>query len=436
MGWHMKSLRQLVVVCAAGALIAHAGGQAISAGAPPQTPPAPIASPPAAQGPAQRAGTAIDRWLSAAATRARAAAMDAHAAAAQASLVASDWFSALDTELTTRLTGEPLAASIFALDTCCLRATGHRRDPFAAEWSPIDDGPLPPRVILLVHGLDEPGGMWQDLAPALVTHGLTPVKFEYPNDQPIASSTDALAAALSVLHARGVRSVDIVAHSMGTLVTRDLLTRPAWYAGDASAIPARALPAITRTILLSPPSGGSILAPLQVISEAREHLTRAVQGSARPGDGLFAAQSDGHGEAAVDLAPGSAFLTDLNVRPAPCNVYTTIILASAIPDELRDSAADIVGRALAAVGAAGADRVSACIRGASADLGDCLVSEGSQSFCAPADVVRVNATHRGVIQRWRVLDAISLSDSAELTAPPPAVPIILDRLLAGTPGER
>ena len=52
------------------------------------------------------------------------------------------------------------------------------------------------RVVMLVHGLDEPGGIWDQLAPALVADGHTVVRFEYANDQAIAISAGDLIEAL------------------------------------------------------------------------------------------------------------------------------------------------------------------------------------------------------------------------------------------------
>ena len=40
----------------------------------------------------------------------------------------------------------------------------------------------------LVHGLDDPGEVWQVLAPELVKHGLDVFLLHYPNDQPVAES--------------------------------------------------------------------------------------------------------------------------------------------------------------------------------------------------------------------------------------------------------
>src|SRR5690606_22566445 len=64
----------------------------------------------------------------------------------------------------------------------------------AEAWIPVADaaGPATDRVVLLVHGLDEPGDIWDDLTPALHEAGHTVVRFNYPNDQDPALSADAL----------------------------------------------------------------------------------------------------------------------------------------------------------------------------------------------------------------------------------------------------
>jgi hypothetical protein len=71
------------------------------------------------------------------------------------------------------------------------------------DWTIVTDGTkLPSRIVLLVHGLDEPGDIWDDAAVALADAGHTVVRFDYPNDQRIAHSADLLAAALERLKAR------------------------------------------------------------------------------------------------------------------------------------------------------------------------------------------------------------------------------------------
>jgi hypothetical protein len=112
--------------------------------------------------------------------------------------------------------------------------------------------PVPRRVIVLVHGLDDPGWMWRDMVPALRGAGHDVARMEYLNDGPIDEAADLLAWSLLALRAAGVEHVDVVAHSMGGLVTRDVLTRPAYYDGDGRGD--ERLPAIRRLIMCGTPN--------------------------------------------------------------------------------------------------------------------------------------------------------------------------------------
>jgi len=85
--------------------------------------------------------------------------------------------------------------------------------------------------VLLAHGLDEPGNLWADLAPALVGQGYRVLEFRYPNDQPIHESSvffrDELTSFLkSTSETDYPEEVHLIAHSMGGLVLRNFITHP------------------------------------------------------------------------------------------------------------------------------------------------------------------------------------------------------------------
>lgn len=294
----------------------------------------------------------------------------------------------------------------------------------------------PRRVVLLVHGLDEPDGLWLDLAPALVTHGHTVLKLDYPNDQSPAESADVLAATLAWIAldpsrgGLGVAQVDLVGHSMGGLLIRDVLTRPTWYGGRGSV--AGGLPKVERAILLAAPNAGSRLAMLQPLSEAREQILRHARGEQDAAQaaplhavaGWLHAFADGAGEAAIDLRPGSAYLTDLNTRPLPTDVRWTNIVAHMTPGGLGDAETRAVGES-----AAVREILHAAVHELAQEMGDGLVSLESQALPGVEDVVHVHATHRGLVQRWRMFDGMRAwlgeGESGEV---PAAVPVIVDRL--------
>jgi pimeloyl-ACP methyl ester carboxylesterase len=79
--------------------------------------------------------------------------------------------------------------------------------------------------VVLIHGLDDPGQVWQILAPALLKSGFKVWLMHHPNDQPIVESARLFFKELKALKQRGVDRISIVAHSMGGLVSREMLTR-------------------------------------------------------------------------------------------------------------------------------------------------------------------------------------------------------------------
>ena len=276
---------------------------------------------------------------------------------------------------------------------------------------------------MLVHGLDESGFVWDDLAPELAAAGLTAVRFDYSNDQSISRTTDQLAGELRRLREAGVQRIDLVGHSMGALAIRDLLTRGDVYGGNASAAAAEGLPSVDRFIMLAAPNHGSALAPLQPLSEAREHLARKLEQNSAAGDGWIHSTRDGQGEAAVDLTEGSEFLHELNARPLPTDVRITNIVARMVGSTERQRLRSALKRGLADVlDPEGARAVTGYVDEALDALGDGLVSADSMMLEGVTDTVEVKANHRSMIRRMRVFG----DDSAGYT--PPAIPIIVNRL--------
>jgi pimeloyl-ACP methyl ester carboxylesterase len=290
------------------------------------------------------------------------------------------------------------------------------------SWLPVDEVELPERVVLLIHGLDEPGRVWDDLAPALAAAGHRAARFDYPNDQPIADSADLLADTLRDLHGRGIRHIDLICHSKGGLVARDLLTRDAHYAGSGR--DHADLPDVHRLIMLGTPNEGSHWARLQCISEAAEQVDRWVSDPNLDPRQLLGFLADGRGEAARDLFPGSAFLQDLNARPMPADVAVTAIIAVIGPaSEACDGDASDAGATPTV------DRIAEFGRRASQRLGDGVVSVNSAAPAELEDVVYVRASHRGMVRASRIEGAVRWAARAPIDAPP-AIPIILDRLAA------
>lgn len=282
------------------------------------------------------------------------------------------------------------------------------------DWAKLDDAPFSPRAILLVHGLDDTGLMWKDLSPRLMEPGREVLRLEYPDDEPIADAVKFMAAQMRLLRLRGVESVDIIAHSMGGLVARGVLTQPDCYGGDAAGD--GRYPAVVRLITVGTPNKGSSFVHLRWITELKEQSVKLACGRA----GLFSAFFDGRGEAKKDLLPGSDFLAGLNSRPLPVNVAITVIAGRMSPEmrgELRREALPLAGesesRSLRRAFARFAD-----FWNDSADLvGDGVVSVDSACLPGVDDFVIVHGSHASML--------INLLPSGDL---PPAIPVILDRL--------
>lgn len=262
--------------------------------------------------------------------------------------------------------------------------------PRGFHWAGIDRwrGSARPTVVLL-HGLDEPGRIWDEAAPAVWRAGHGVVRFEYPNDQAIAASAEAFERAMAKVDL-GPGGVVIVGHSMGGLIARDALTRGgAWAEG------------VRRLITVGTPNHGSAWARLRWAGEVREQAERWVD-LVREGHGWVPAGSASargvRGGAARDLLPGSGYLKELNGRGLPGCAMTVIL-----------------GRW---VGGAGTWRASVG-RALLESLGDGVVSVASARLAGVADTVEIAGNHRTMLR--------SVAGMGTATA----IPVILERLRRG-----
>jgi len=271
-----------------------------------------------------------------------------------------------------------------------------------------------PQLVVLVHGLDDPGKVWNVLRPKLIDEGYTVCQFEYPNDQPIADSSRMFAKALAELRSAGVKRIHIVAHSMGGLIARDVLTDPDYYASKGNGHDK--YPDVTRLIMVGTPNHGAPFARLRVTTEIREQIERVIAGNWNLLGSIF----DGAGEAKIDLLPGSEFLTKLNARPNPTGVAMTIIAGDTSPvtsgkvKELTESLKeDHPGKVSET-----ADEVAEALDDLVAGLGDGCVPVQSTHLAGVDDHTVVPGNHLTIIRNFSI-------DDERI---PPAVPIILDRL--------
>lgn len=276
-----------------------------------------------------------------------------------------------------------------------------------------DEGldPTKPQVIL-IHGLDDPGRVWMNLAPMLHERGFSTWFMRYPDDQPIQASASLFHTAMQGLMSQGVSRVSIVAHSMGGLVSRDLLTHTA-YRQDLG------LPQVDKLIMVGTPNEGSELARFRLFAEFRDQFAEWLSGNGTQLGWLF----DGAGEAGIDLTPDSVFLQTLNQRPPPAGTQmvviagvlgepdkaallekiSTAVQASALEEQINDTAQTLTRLH---------DELMARV-------GDGLVTLESARL-PDADFHLVQGTHLSIIRNI----------SADSQRMPPAIPIILQELEA------
>lgn len=261
--------------------------------------------------------------------------------------------------------------------------------------------------VVLLHGLDEPGGIWDDLVPVLAEAGWEAWEFRYPNDQAIEASADFLAEAWIALPAD--LSVVLVGHSMGGLVARDFVGR---WRHPVDVEPQVAGASVCGVILVGTPNHGSEWARLRVWLEVRDFFATAPQRQLA----LFHGLRDGTGAAKIDLRPGSAFLTGLNARAWPAEVPIRIIggqLAEPTP-RMRRSIEAIAKET-------GTNEMTVALKAwwtnLGEGLGDGVVPVHSLALTSAPPPTIVAASHRGLVA------GTPLSSDE-----PPAIPIIREIL--------
>ncbi len=273
--------------------------------------------------------------------------------------------------------------------------------------------------IVLIHGLDDPGKIWMNLAPTLAAQPHRVWIMSYPNDQPVNDSAQFFSAEMAELRARGVRHVAIVAHSMGGLVSREMLTDPRIdYIGRMKN---GQLPVVDSLIMVGTPNKGSEIARLRGFTELRDQLTRFAEGDGHWLGGIL----DGAGEAKLDLLPGSRFLETLNARPHPAGIGMLVIAGIASPwddGEIKSLAQTMRGRLPESMQAIITD-LEQTLQSMTQGLGDGLVTIDSARL-EGVPLLTVPGTHLSMIR--------NISESSDRI--PPAVPIIIEhinRLLQG-----
>lgn len=158
-------------------------------------------------------------------------------------------------------------------------------------------------TVCLVHGLNSSSGGYVHLIPWLEEAGYGIVIYDYPFNRPIAESCAAFARDWAAFRRNSGDRLPwaIFAHSMGALLARSLVEDDATWAGDVSTL-----------ILIAPVNGGSHLARVQT---AIQFLNGLQSINEKKTSKAMMHLSDGMGQSAQDMLPGSTLLATLNRRP-------------------------------------------------------------------------------------------------------------------------
>ena len=261
-------------------------------------------------------------------------------------------------------------------------------------------------TVVLVHGLDDPGKVWTVLAPSLAGLGFDVLEMRYPNDQPIVDSAIFFRQELHRLASLGVGEISIVAHSMGGLVSREVLTNAS---STADRFSPPVIPKVMRLVMIGTPNHGSELARFRILGELREQWVNSTENRGH----VLAGIMDGAGEAKIDLLPGSRFLSALNSRPPPESVEMLVIAGVVSPWNENDILQMFTSGELNGAAEEWAEWIQSMNNG----LGDGLVTVESTRLEGAGHLL-VNGSHLSMIR--------NMSSTSERI--PPAVPLIVEAL--------
>jgi pimeloyl-ACP methyl ester carboxylesterase len=196
------------------------------------------------------------------------------------------------------------------------RAYGLRMD---ANWLQQATASPQAPLVVLIHGYNSSAVQNASVMAPIHAGGFPSASFSYPNDSSVDESAALLSQQLKAFaQAHPKINVALVTHSMGGLVARACIEDSALDPGN-----------VTQLLMIAPPTHGTPLARTAVGADLWEHWLARQDGNAwtRWRDSV----TDGLGEAADDLLPGSAFLTRLNARERNPHVRYAIFLGTHSP---------------------------------------------------------------------------------------------------------
>jgi pimeloyl-ACP methyl ester carboxylesterase len=239
-------------------------------------------------------------------------------------------------------------------------------------------------TICLVHGLNSSSGGYVHVIPWLEEAGYGIVIYDYPYNRPIEESCTGFARDWAAFRKKSGDKLPwaIFSHSMGALLARSLVEDDATWAGDVSSL-----------IMIAPVNQGSHLARVQTVMQVMNGLKSINE---KKTSRAMMHLSDGMGQAAQDMLPGSAVLTKLNRRQRRQGVAYHIV-AGDVGFMNRDGRAQIEGR-LALVDR-NAGIFGRLTQAATSDLPDLLdeLTDGTGDGCVAIERTRLEGVTDHVI---------------------------------------
>lgn len=248
-------------------------------------------------------------------------------------------------------------------------------------------------TICLVHGLNSTSAVFKHWIRPLEEVGFGVVVYDFPYNRDLHQTAPAFGRDWAAFRkeAGESRPWAIVAHSMGALLARGYVEGDDGSDGDVSDL-----------ILIAPVNGGSALAKAQALLQ----LVKGVQAVKDRKADAMANLTDGLGEAADDLVPGSAFLKKLNARPRRAGVDYHILAGDAgflTPAarrriELQVGAAGRVGGVFGGLARLATGDLSAQLDALTDGLGDGCVSLDATRLEGVEDHRTIHANHLELIR--------------------------------------